>query len=99
MFSYLVYYIVTLIFNFLLLSMYFVRLYEEFPNCIDPINKQNHKFWFELAYGIGFLVILCAILDMNFCAIYVRYKVKQEQRKDGFANRRTLIFRTLLDYC
>ena len=98
MFSYLIYYIATLLFNFLLLSMYFVRLYEDFPDCIDPINKQNHKFWFELAYGFGFLVIFCFAFDTNVCAIYFRYKVKREQRKDGFANRRTLLFRTIFDY-
>ena len=89
MLSYLIYYIVTLIFNFLLLSMYFVRVYEDFPNCIDSISGQNYTFGFELSYGIGFIVILAETLNINVLSIYLRYKVKKEQRKDGSINNRT----------
>ena len=99
MLSYLIYYIVTLIFNSLLLSMYFVRVYEDFPNCIDSVSGQNYTFGFELSYGIGFLVVLAETLNINVLGIYLRYKVKREQRKDGFINTRTLLLQTLVDYC
>ena len=78
MFSYLIYYIVTLLFNSLLLSLYFVRVYEDFPNCVDSTSGQNYTFGFELAYGIGFLVVLAETMNINVLGIYLRYKVKLE---------------------
>ena len=79
--------------------MYFVRVYENFPNCIDAVDGQNYTFQFELSYGIGFLVIAAETININVLGIYFRYKVKREQRATGVINRRTLLLQTLVDYC
>ena len=79
--------------------MYFVRVYENFPNCIDAVNGQNYTFQFELSYGIGFLVIAAETININILGIYFRYKVKREHRMSGSINRRTLLLQTLVDYC
>ena len=99
MLSYLIYYVVTLLFNSLLLSMYFVRVYEDFPDCIDSVSGQNYTFWFEVSYGIGFLVVLAETMNINVFGIYLRYKVKREQCKDGPINNRTFLYHTIVDYC
>ena len=71
--TYLIYYIVTLMLNSLLLSLYFVRVYQDFPACIDKVSGQNYTLGFEISYGVGFLVFSAQAINTNILGIYFRY--------------------------
>ena len=76
---YLIYYLSNLYANMILLSLYFVRVYQQFPSCIDERNGQNVTFSFEIAYWLGFVIQFAETVNVNIVGVYFRFKVERKE--------------------
>ena len=77
--TYLSYYITNLLTNAFFISLYFVQIYEDHPQCIYKQSGGIVTTEFDIAFIIGGIVHTAEFLNTNCICILFRYKAKNEK--------------------
>ena len=81
-FSYLVYYLTSLLYNTLLISFYGVLLIQPHDKCMLK-HGVNLTAQYESLFIVGLVMFITDTVISNLVAIYVRFKIKLESRVMG----------------
>ena len=77
--DYFVYYFAQLFYNVTLLALYSVQVFTEHPECLDPTHHRHHKFnvtdTFDVAFLLGFVILLYDFINSNILVIVYRFKL------------------------
>ena len=74
---YILFYIVSLLWNALMLSLYTVQVFTEHKDCYAD-NAVNILYDIQLSFHVGFGILLLDTIICNVVSIYVRFKVDKE---------------------
>ena len=71
-----IYYLSSLLWNAMIISFYIVQVFTEHEDCFTTRNK-NLLYDMELAYYVGFSVIVLDTINGGVISFYVRFKTKE----------------------
>jgi len=80
--SYTIHYSAQFVYNVILLAIYVVQVFIEHNPCLTKFDH-NITDIFNLAFALGFLILLGDFTNSAFLSIYFRYMIQKEVRTNG----------------
>ena len=72
-------YMLSLLCNTLLISLYVVQVFTEHVDCFTPIGI-NILYDIKLSYQVGLFVLIVDTVNSNIISVYLRYKASERLR-------------------
>ena len=72
-------YMLSLLCNALLISLYVVQVFTEHVDCFTPIGI-NILYDIKLSYQVGLFVLIVDTVNSNIISVYLRYKASERLR-------------------
>ena len=86
--TYAAYYLVTLLYNAMLISLYVVQAFGEHPACLTK-GGNNITSRFEFAFHYGMVFLMVDSFNSHCLIIFFKYQTRMEELKYGIASKGT----------